>query len=422
VLKLFKTLLILIPLVSTAKMNLKNSPAGEARLKLSKQDVKIEIVSFSNEDIKAIIDPFSFEWVRYDSILLIPRVRLKIKISNPDPSFHIEYKSVTTSFQQSRKNSYSELYYSLYEREKVKIFKDNKLVGEVKINFLANEANNTVIDYTCSRNGIVINGLKSEHFSLGCQTRRIGQFGKEKPMLEVKWISPELKILGTDTVPYQAAFLNKRPINIKVENVITGERKTLTISARIPKRLHRMFTAYGFGPYALHTKLTDSKTEEVNTIHTGIAPALFFYLNYKISDSTSVRGFDAAIFQESQFNNAGLYLGSDFGFSLDNKLYFTTLLGVQYLYFKFDENSDEVSEPIFPQGLEFMYRHAFDIPNYIISGGIFLSTDDDIEYENVWVRWGKNYFWELNLISWGKDDFEAKTWGLSVGFPFKGFL
>ena len=183
-----------------------------------------------------------------------------------------------------------------------------------------------------------------------------------------------------------------------------------------------MFTAYGFGPYALHTKVTNSETKKTSQIHSPIAPALFFYMNYKISDNTSIRGFDAAIFQESKFNNAGLYLGSDFGFSLDNKLYFTTLLGVQYLYFKYDDEAPEVSEPIFPQGLEFMYRHAFDIPNYIISGGIFLSTDDDIEYENVWVRWGKNYFWELNLISWGKEDFEAKTWGLSVGLPFKGFL
>lgn len=404
------------------EIDLKNSPLGEGRIPFSKKDVKINIKTFGNVNIKAIIDRSSFEWVRYDKILLVPRVRLKIKVASSNPAYYLSYKRKTISFQQSSKNSYSELFYSLYETEKVKIFKSTKQVGEIHITFTPRQTPRVVIDYTCSRNGIVITGLKNEHFSIGCHTRRIGQFGKEKPMLEILWVSPELKIVGENYVPYQAAFTHKRPIHIKVKNIITGEYKTLKISARIPKRLHRLFTAYGYGPYALHTKLTDSETQTTGQIHTGIAPALFFYLNYKISETTSIRGFDAAIFQESIFNNAGLYLGSDFGFSLDNKLYFTTLLGVQYLYFKFDEDSTEVSEPIFPQGLEFMYRHAFDIPNYIISGGIFLSTDREIEYENVWVRWGKNYFWELNLISWGKDNFEAKTWGLSVGFPFKGFL
>ena len=57
-----------------------------------------------------------------------------------------------------------------------------------------------------------------------------------------------------------------------------------------------------------------------------------------------------------------------------------------------------------------------------ISKKIFLIEVFFIEYRNVWVRWGKNYFWELNLIEWGQDDFKASMWGLSVGFPFKGFL
>ena len=169
------------------------------------------------------------------------------------------------------------------------------------------------------------------------------------------------------------------------------------------------------------TKTLDENQKVIDDKN-NIAPALFFYLNYKISETNSIRGFDAAIFKESTFNNAGLYLGSDFGHSLDNKLHFTTLLGVQYLHFQFDKDSSAISEPIFPQGIEFMYRHAFDIPNYIIAGGVFLSTSETIDYENIWIRWGKNYFWELNLISWGKDNFEATTWGLSIGFPFKGFL
>ena len=240
-------------------------------------------------------------------------------------------------------------------------------------------------------------------------------------MLEITWISPELKVLNAQAPPYYAAFLNNLPVKVEVQNIKTKEFKTIEISAKIPKRLHRLFTAYGFGPYSLHTKILE-KEEIITEKKVDVAPALFLYANYKISETNSIRGFNAAIFQESVFDNAGMYLGSDFGFSLDNRFYMTTLLGVQYLYFQFDKESPQISEAIFPQGLEFMYRHAFDIPNYIISGGFFVSTSETIDYENIWLRWGKNYFWELNLISWANDEFEATTWGLSVGFPFKGFL
>ncbi len=398
-----------------------NSPPGEARIKFGRKDIKINIQEIKDIQIKAIVDNTSFEWRRVDKLVLMPLVRLKIRIQSNDPDFHIAYKDFTINFQQSNKASYAELYYSLYERHAVEIFRGKELIGKIDLEFNDHKKNRVIVDYTCSRNDIVIKGLENEHISLGCHTRRIGKFGKERPMLEISWVSPELKIIGSEHIPYQAAFLNRLPVNIRVLNIKTGIEKEITITARIPKRLHRLFTAYGLGPYAFNTEIV-RENEVSESKQVDMAPALMFYLNYKVSESSSVRGFDAAIFQESRFNNAGLYLGSDFGHMLDNKIYFTTLLGVQYLYFKYDDDSPDISEPIFPQGLEFMYRHAFDIPNYIVSGGFFLSTENDIEYENIWVRWGKNYFWELNLISWGKDQFKAKTWGISVGFPFKGFL
>ena len=49
--------------------------------------------------------------------------------------------------------------------------------------------------------------------------------------------------------------------------------------------------------------------------------------------------------------------------------------------------------------------------------GKFLSTDTDEQYDNIWLRWGRNYFWELNYIKWGRDNQEVKTYGLSIGFP-----
>ena len=136
----------------------------------------------------------------------------------------------------------------------------------------------------------------------------------------------------------------------------------------------------------------------------------------------SIRGFDAAVWKKSTFNNAGVYFASDIASILDGKLTITTLLGMQHLYFQFDKKYETISEPIFPQGIEFLYKHAFGIKNYIVSGGAFISPSETIDYQNIWIRWGKNYFWELNYIYWGKDQFDAGMYGLSIGLPFKGFF
>ena len=79
---------------------------------------------------------------------------------------------------------------------------------------------------------------------------------------------------------------------------------------------------------------------------------------------------------------------------------------------------------IFPQGIEFLWKHAFGIKNYIVGGGGFASPSETVDYQNLWIRWGKDYFWELNYIYWGipEEDHNAKMWGLSIGFPFKPFF
>lgn len=427
-LKLFKFLIILATTqaYASAYMHTEKLPSGQNRVPLSHKDFEIEIDSSNSFEVKAMIDSSSIGWFRYDDILLIPRARIKIRTGKVPPAAFLSYKERTLNFQHSKQYSYAELNISLFENDPIEIKLFEKTLAKIQVKFKTPKKPKVLIDYSCSRNGIKIEGLENEHFSIGCRTKRIGKFGKEKPMLEIIWLSPELRIKNSKYLPYHAAFLSQRPVQAEVENIRTGQSKIITIKAKIPKRLHRLFTAYGFGPYAFETELVDMD-DDGNEIsreakNETTVPALMFYINYKISETQSIRGFEAAVFKDSVFNNAGIYLGSDFGFALDNRLYFSTLIGVQHLYFQFDEDSEIISEPIFPQGIEFMYRHAFDDPNYIVSGGIFLSPTESVDYTNAWIRWGKNYFWELNYISWGKEEFKATTYGVSVGFPFKGFL
>jgi hypothetical protein len=90
--------------------------------------------------------------------------------------------------------------------------------------------------------------------------------------------------------------------------------------------------------------------------------------------------------------------------------------------YQYNSNSHSTSEQIFPQGFEFVYKHPFGNLNYKFSYGMFASFSGLYDYQNLWVRYGKNYFWELNYIEWQRDKKQASMFGLSIGFPIASFF
>jgi hypothetical protein len=53
---------------------------------------------------------------------------------------------------------------------------------------------------------------------------------------------------------------------------------------------------------------------------------------------------------------------------------------------------------------------------------MFTSLSGPYNYNNIWIRYGKSYFWELNFIEWKKENREASMFGLSIGFPIASFF
>jgi len=400
---------------------------GDTRIRLQANDFKIQLQLKKNIPTKVVLKKGSIEWIRIEEVVLTPRGRVAIYFKGHAKNFSIHYRGKSINMMQENEFAYTEFHVSLFDTDKIKLFHKGVNIGFIsfyaksyaKVKDLKHKTQ--LIDYSCSRNDIKIKGLEGEYMTVGCRTHRVGKFGNEKPMLEVLWNSANYKLLDKSKAPYIAKFMSSRPVEIDVINQF-NEIKTLSITARIPKRMHRLVTAYGFGPYAFETSFTSSEGDAREKYNEPMVPALMFYFNYKISTGTSIRGFDAAVWQKSTFNNAGIYLANDIAVVLDNKLTFTTLLGMQYLHFKFDADHASINEPLFPQGIEFLYKHAFDIENYIVSGGLFLSPSESVTYQNIWIRWGKNYFWELNYIAWGEAGFDAKMWGLSIGFPLAKFF
>lgn len=435
VLKQFSFLAISLYFISTSVFSVEKEAisfgkviVGDTRVKLRVKDFKIKLELNQNIKSKVILKRGSIQWIRVEDVLLTPRARIAIYLKGKAQDFTLKYRGKSILMQQDIKGiAHTEFFVSLFQFDKIKIIKQGKQIGN--ISFYAKKNKNkkrksALIDYSCSRNGIKIDGLKDEFISLGCRMNRIGKRGKEKPMLEVLWTSANYRLLDRSQAPYLAVFLSNNPVKLKVINH-KKQIKEITITARVPKRLHRLNIAYGYGPYAFETTYDQdpaADTTDLLKYTEPVVPAFMLYFNYKIDNESSIRGFDAVVWKDSVFNNLGIYYANDIANPLDKKLTITTLLGVQHLYFKFDDAFPTKSEPIFPQGIEFNYRHAFGIENYLINGGAFLSPSENIQYQNLWVRWGKTIFWELNYIYWGNEDFSAKMWGLSAGFFFGGFL
>lgn len=414
--------LILFMQISFAndQLSLDSIVKAEPRVHYKISDFKI-ITNIKNKhlNIKTQLIKDSIEWIRINDSLIIPRLILEIKVKDTlkNKKYSLKYQGRTYFFHQQNNSLLLRLYIFPYSKDKIEIFTDKKMTSSLML--LTKEKKDFhTIDYSCSAYNLKVEGLKDKAITIGCRTQRYGKIGDEKAYIELFWLSPHLINQSDDSINL-SILTSSKPIYINTKD-LKGHDVTFKIIGQYPERLNRLKTAIGFGPYHFETRYA-RETKNLNH-KSKMAPSLMLYMNYHLNDNSGIRFFDALIMDKSTFNNAGLYYANNIASIFDKKLIITTLIGVQYLYFKYDDQSPLINEPIVPQGIEFLYKHAFGIENYIISGGIFLSPNINIDYQNIWLRWGKNYFWELNYIHWGKEQYDAKMWGLSLGIPFISLL
>ena len=192
----------------------------------------------------------------------------------------------------------------------------------------------------------------------------------------------------------------------------TGQERIVEVHANIPEHIPRLKTALGLGPYLLSSREGSDESPGL------LAPSIMLYGKFDLTDSTSIRFFEAYFHQKSLFNNFGLYYAYDVGAAFDKRILLSLNLGFQGIEFRHQEKGYLDNMIIFPQGIEVTYRHAFGVQNYNLVYGMFLPTSTQEYYRNVWLRFGKKYFGEWNYVSWARGDRFAQAWGLSVGMPF----
>lgn len=388
---------------------------GQSKIPISLRDFKI-LYKKNNPKIKVGFLKNSVQWVRPRNNLLMPRARIGIKASY-DTNVHFKYhgQTILPAFKKN-KYFYSEIYSNLFNPGTIEIYANNKLVEEVTIisKKIKKKKETKQIDHSCLKYHLEFVGLENEYMSVGCSLDKTGSIGNERPRLQVTWASTNFTLLDGTHPPYISFLNDSSPVKVSLIDK-QGNKRDVVIKAKIPKRLYRLKTAFGFGPYMFGAE------ENERVRDTAPAPAVMLYGKFDLGSKSSFRFFDALVVNESRFNNAGIYFAYEIADAFDKRVSIYPLLGAQILSFKYNKLTTTKHDFIYPQGFEAVFRHAFGLKNYTVVYGMFLSTSSSVTYDNLWVRWGRGYFWELNYIRWGQDKQEATTYGLSIGFPLANF-
>jgi hypothetical protein len=390
-------------IISFGKFNI-----GESRIHAQLADF---VIHTQHPDIEATWIPDSVQWIRNENNLLVPRALLKINIKHSIAMVHIDYHNAIVIPVRNENFFTTQIYVDLFNPDTALVYSGMDLMDKIVIEARAtlNARSKQLIDYSCAPYNLKLEGIDSEYLSIGCKMNRLGKFGSEYPRLEITLSSTNLRTMNDAKPPYTIFLEDNSPVELKMKGV-DQKIKTFHLEALIPKRLNRLKTSVGFGPYIYQSDFQNDKQLS------NLAPSLMIYGKFDINETSSFKAFDALLYSKSRFNNSGLYFSYDLADAFDGRVLINALLGFQGLHYKYSNDTPTEFKLIYPQGFEVIYKHAF-IENYHLTYGMFLSTSSE-SYTNAWIRYGKSSFLELNYINWGHDKSHIKMLGLSIGIPF----
>jgi hypothetical protein len=406
---------------STAQRQ-KIDPISFGRVKLAEDRQMIDLKSFKFKtdgkfEVKGQIIKDTLQWVRLDKSLLVPRALVEVSFKS-DELHHFSWQyadqKIIPLYDEKNKTYEAQIFISLFESLPIELFENEKIVNRIRLIPDSNDGSQ-LVDFSCAPYGVQIKGIKNDFVSVGCRIQRTGDFGDEKPYLEVLLTSASYRLKDNSPPPYLIIFHKSGESKVTLQDD-EGHEEVVTVTASLPKKLPRFKLAAGFGPYTLETK------DHSGNRKYEIAPTGMLYGNFYLNESSSLRFFDSFSRNEATFHNWGLYFAWDLAEFCDQRCLLTSLIGLQGVDYRYSPRHTTQAEVILPQGFEFIYKHAFGKPNYRLSYGMFASLSGLYDYQNIWLRYGKGYFWELNYIEWQRDRQKASMIGLSIGFPIASFF
>jgi hypothetical protein len=419
--KLF-LLMLLILCTSARAQRQKIDPITFGPVNLAEERIAVDLKSFKIKQegrykVSALLIPNTVQWVRLDKSLLVPRALMNVSFSAPPShefSWEYAHQKIIPLYNEKTKKYHARVFISLFESLPLELYEGKTVATTLRIE-PAPQKQSHLIDYSCAPYSLEVTGLSDDFLSMGCKIQRTGKFGQERPYLEVMFTSASYRLKDLSEPPYLIAFHKTGEARLSMVNH-EGRVENLTIKAKLPEKLPRLKLAAGLGPYLLDSKnkFGDKRTE--------IAPTFMFYGNLTLNESNSLRFFDSYSQNISKFHNWGVYFAWDLAEFCDQRCLLTSLIGAQGVNYRYSSEETTQSEIIYPQGFEFIYKHPFGNLNYRLSYGMFASFSGMYDYTNIWVRYGKGFFWELNFIEWKREERQATMLGLSIGFPLGTFL
>lgn len=391
---------------------------GQSYLDLDLDNFKINLEK-ANKAIKAAFIKGTLKWEKNKDGLFLPSAELLIQISRKtwgreQPIIKFKAKTFSPSLLKNSSIYSFSLTVSLFQINQIKILKRGELFNTLYLKPVTSEkVKHHYIDSSCTPYHLEIKDF-DEYLSVSCELSRLGSIGSERPKLKLLWVTPSYFSVDAKESENITTFTSSGNAEIILKNH-EGKRKKLLFSVTLPKKLHRVKTALGIGPYQMLSRLGEKEDK-------GITGNITLYGRFDLTLNTSIRFFNSfGIKNKELFNNFGLYFAYDLARVYDDRIRMVALLGTQHLTHQSDFG-DDFNQFIAPQGAEVTYHHPFGLRNYVLGAGGFYSFSETYDYLNTWVRFGRKTTYEFNYIKYKNDQREVSVAGLSVIFPLISFL
>ena len=198
-----------ISVFAESAFNLSFGPVktGDSRINLSLKDFDIKPIT-NGVEVKSSFIRGSTQLVRTEQNLLVPRARLAIKVMNQTPNVHILYKGQAIIPENRGDHLYTEIFVDLFGLEDSKVMSGKKELAHIEVSAKKPKAGTKtkLIDYSCSRNGISVQGLDDQYISVGCRMERRGTWHKGRPRLVVTWSTTNYRLIDGTEAPFVSYF------------------------------------------------------------------------------------------------------------------------------------------------------------------------------------------------------------------------
>ncbi len=391
---------------------------GQSYLDLDLDNFKLNL-SEPSKAIKSAFVQGTLKWEKNKDGLFLPSAELLIQMSkkvwgNKQPTIKFQKKIYTPSLLKNNSIYSFALTVSLFQINEIKIYKGGEFNNTLYLEPLTSrKVKHHYIDPSCTAYHLEIKNF-DEYLSVSCELIKLGSIGSERPKLKLLWVTPRYFVNDSSEPDNVTTFTSSGSAEIYLKNH-NGQRKKLHFNVTLPKKLHRVKTALGLGPYQMFSRIGDQEDK-------GITGNITLYGRFDLTLNTSIRFFDSFAMKSKEiFNNFGLYFAYDLARVYDDRIQVVALLGTQYLTHN-SEFGEDFNKFIAPQGGEVTYHHPFGLRNYVLGAGAFYSFTDNYNYLNSWIRFGKKTTYEFNYIKYNNDSREVSVAGLSVIFPLVSFL